>query len=72
MRLTSDPADESQPVWSPDGQTIAYVANDGTRQLRVIKATGGPSTVLAPPARERESRVFAGRPAHRELQQSQQ
>ena len=48
MRLTSDPGDEGQPAWSPDGQTIAYVADDGTRQLRLIKASGGPSTVLAP------------------------
>lgn len=46
-RLTSDPADEGQPAWSPDGQTIAYVANEGTSQLRVIKASGGPSTALA-------------------------
>jgi Tol biopolymer transport system component len=46
VRLTSDPGDESQAAWSPDGQTIAYIAREGTEQLRVIKASGGPSTVL--------------------------
>lgn len=58
-RLTTEPADESQPAWSPDGQTIAYISNEGTKQLRVIKASGGPSTVLAPAGTVNESPSFS-------------
>ena len=59
VRLTSDPGDESDPVWSPDGQTIVYVANEGTKQLRLVKAAGGPSTVLARDGTVNESPAFS-------------
>ena len=58
-RLTSDPGDEGEPAWSPDGQTIAYVASAGTRQLRLIKATGGPSTALVPGGTANDSPAFS-------------
>jgi TolB protein len=59
MRLTSDPGDESGPTWSPDGQTIAYVAKEGTEQVRLIKATGGPSTVLSSDGTVNEEPAFS-------------
>ena len=59
VRLTSDPGDEGGPVWSPDGLTIAYIGNEGTKQLRLIKASGGPSTVLARDGTVNESPAFS-------------
>ncbi len=48
LRLTTDPARDLNPRWSPDGRTIAfgrYVA-DGV-ELRLIPALGGPDRLLA-------------------------
>ena len=59
VRLTSDPGDEMDPVWSPDGQTIAYISRDGTEQLRLVKASGGPSTVLSRDGTMNESPAFS-------------
>lgn len=59
VRLTSDPGDERDPVWSPDGQTIAYISKDGTEELRLIKASGGTSTVLAKDGTMNESPAFS-------------
>ncbi len=58
-QLTSDPGDESQPTWSPDGQTIAYISKEGTEQLRIIKASGGPSTVLSREGTVNEAPAFS-------------
>jgi hypothetical protein len=58
-QLTNEPADESQPTWSPDGQTIAYISSEGTKQVRLVKASGGPSTVLAPGGTVNESPSFS-------------
>ena len=42
-RLTTDPGIESNPVFSPDGQTIAFSAQyDGNTDVFVIPVTGGP------------------------------
>ena len=44
QRLTSMKGKESEPAWSPDGRTIAFVAkrgDDKDTQLYVIGATGG-------------------------------
>ncbi|MEE4316097.1 MAG: PDZ domain-containing protein [Erythrobacter sp.] len=42
VRLTSHPADERDPVFSPDGTKIAYTANyDGNADVFVIDVTGG-------------------------------
>jgi eukaryotic-like serine/threonine-protein kinase len=49
-RLTSDPADEMNPIWSPDGRWIFFTANkNGVRNIYRVPASGnGPTeTVLA-------------------------
>src|SRR6185369_17040740 len=49
-RLTSDPADELNPLWSPDGQWIYFTANkNGARNIYRVQASGnGPTeSVLA-------------------------
>ncbi|MGB2715270.1 MAG: protein kinase [Vicinamibacterales bacterium] len=53
-RLTSAPGYETTPVWSPDGQRIAFASDQGTvPQIYVRNATGtGAEDVLvSPPAR---------------------
>ena len=50
IRLTSDPADEMNPLWSPDGQWIFFTANkNGVRNIYRVPASGdGPvESVLA-------------------------
>jgi hypothetical protein len=53
-RLTTDEIGEFQPVWSPDGASVAYVTwNDDTGEghIRRVPAAGGsPRTVTAVPA----------------------
>ena len=51
--LTSTPAAESRPVWSPDGRTIAYTVGDELKysaysqpRLAVVPAAGGASRIL--------------------------
>lgn len=44
-RVTSDPAEEDDPVWSPDGQTIVY-AQDGQIVRRSWGGAGPPEVVL--------------------------
>lgn len=41
MRLTSDPADDRHPAWSPDGTLIAFSSDrDGNSELYVMDANG--------------------------------
>ncbi len=41
-RLTSDPADDGEPHYSPDGKRIAFISNrTGSRQIYVMPADGG-------------------------------
>lgn len=47
VRLTTGPDSESSASWTADGQSLVYAHRFGTEQLRIIKATGGPSTELA-------------------------
>ncbi len=43
LRLTSDPARDGSPAWSPDGTRIAFLrdAPGGGSELRLIPPTGG-------------------------------
>jgi serine/threonine protein kinase len=44
-RLTSDPADELNPVWSPDGKWIFFTANmNGVRNIYRVPASGNGPT----------------------------
>jgi Tol biopolymer transport system component len=46
-RLTTDPGYEAEPTFSPDGQTIAYVADrDGNFQIYLQQISGGPAINL--------------------------
>jgi len=41
VRLTTDPAVDQQPVWTPDGSQVVFVSGrSGTRQLYVMKTDG--------------------------------
>ena len=41
QRLTSNAADDNQPVWSPDGTQIAFVSlRDGEHEIYVMDADG--------------------------------
>jgi Tol biopolymer transport system component len=48
-RLTTNPADEFFPVWSPDGTRLAFdrVVDDDTAQVVIIDADGGHAVVSA-------------------------
>ena len=48
LRLTTDPADDIQPVWSPDGRSIAFLRTQwgATDEIRLVPASGGPERRL--------------------------
>src|SRR5262245_15735282 len=47
IRLTTSPASDDQPRWSPDGKTIAFVsAREGKPQIWKISAFGGEAVKL--------------------------
>lgn len=47
VRLTSDPAPDWQPRWSPDESQIAFYSfRTGTREIWTMPSTGGPATQL--------------------------
>lgn len=46
-RLTTNPAYDEQPVWSPDGKTIAFASDrNGSSDVYVMSADGGNATRL--------------------------
>jgi tRNA A-37 threonylcarbamoyl transferase component Bud32 len=45
LRVTEDPGDELEPVFSPDGQSLAYATRDGA--IRVVPVLGGVARTLA-------------------------
>jgi dipeptidyl aminopeptidase/acylaminoacyl peptidase len=50
LRLTNDERVKSNPTWSPDGRSIAYLCAEdgvyGSPQVAVMPATGGPARML--------------------------
>jgi serine/threonine-protein kinase len=57
-QLTSDPADDFQPHWSPDGSAIGFhtFRNGHDRDLYAMSATGGDQRpVVATPAQDRDA-----------------
>lgn len=47
VRLTSDPADDAMPAWSPDGESIAFASNrSGSWDLWIMSRDGGQPTQL--------------------------
>ena len=45
VNLTNDPAEDTDPVWSPDGSRIAFVkASEGHRNIYVMNADGAGQT----------------------------
>lgn len=56
VQVTSDPADEFMPHWSPDAGEIAYYrfTSDGVRRLETVPAAGGtPAPVVSLPRVQR-------------------
>ena len=50
LRLTTDPRNDYNPVWSPDGRWIAFLRRQseaGKSELRLIPPLGGPERKLA-------------------------
>ena len=50
LRLTTDPSNDYNPVWSPDGRSIAFLRRQseaGKSELRLIPPLGGPERKLA-------------------------
>lgn len=58
LRLTTDPASDNDPVWSPDGHYIAFLrSTSNSRALYVVPALGGPERKVA----DLRPAVLAGR-----------
>ncbi len=49
LRITTDPAEDTSPAWSPDGKWIAFLrrSRDDDAELLVVPALGGPERKLS-------------------------
>ena len=46
-RLTTDPAEDTQPAWSPDGSKIVFTSDrDGNGEIYLMNADGSGQTNL--------------------------
>lgn len=60
LRLTDDPATDTQPAWSPDGSRIAFVsARDGEHRLYTMAANGTDERLLSPDVRAAETPAWS-------------
>lgn len=60
-RLTSDPADETNPVWSPDGTEILYCSDRaGRRDLYAQPSVGGPERLVLSSGQDKNPMDWAG------------
>src|SRR4030042_1627916 len=50
--MPAENADQNEARFSPDGKFIAYISNhNGTKDLRIVRVTGGAPRVLVAPER---------------------
>jgi len=66
IRVTSDPANESAPLWAPDGKDLLFLSQkkDGVRNLyrKALAGSGAESLVFESPTPEVAQRLVGGRP----------
>ena len=60
MVVMPDTEDPWRPFWSPDSQSVAFIAGN-TGQLRMVRVTGGPARMLAETGRYGRRHVGARR-----------
>lgn len=54
LRLTNNPAADTEPVWSPDGAKLAFVSNrDGNEEIYILGPDGQPKRMTNNPAADR-------------------
>ncbi|MCM3869937.1 MAG: serine/threonine-protein kinase, partial [Pyrinomonadaceae bacterium] len=64
-RLTSDPASDEFPAWSPDGRSIAFIRNRGDKmEVLLIPSEGGPERKIAETAADTSTYTFNWTPPY--------
>jgi tricorn protease len=60
VRMTTNPADESNPVWSPDSKRLAYVSDrDGSLDVYVMDATTKKESPIATTGADERDPIFS-------------